>query len=409
MMKCDLRLAEPPPRQTGSQQASRRLVGWVFALVLLGACSSPGNPSDVPPGSTVPAETAPVPAVDLTNERIQTELGSPPFEPVNWQRSVGPFLAIGDDQLPDPEQIALMTAAAGEIPPQLTTEPRALVRTSRFTAPSNESGAHAVAVALGPDIYLLDPVFDLDGGTSRLNLAYALTHELVHVAQWYDLDPQYVAAARAGDIPEVVLADGSASVADFAEATGWRDTDSDPTSAVWELGDDATASSEYGATSPVEDMADTVAWAALGRTDWLDAAHLAWLEAWLGVPAETLAAGKPWSPAGSREVLSAAPVYDDSAVADLLDEGFTDAEPLYFELPDTIGDPAEFAEEIGHRLAERGMVGSLGEVADDRLPRFAGAMERADGTMFWVELWDFRESDLPSGPDLPILTYVLVW
>ncbi len=385
------------------------MLALALLVVAVAACStsSPTTGPTIGPTTEPGAVTAP-PAADLTSERIQTELGSPPFEPVNWQRTVGPFTAIGDDRLPDPAQIALMTASTAEIPSQLTTVPRSLVRTSSVTGPSDANGAHAVAVALGPDIYLLDPVFALDGGTTRLNLAYALIHELVHVDQWYALDPAYVAASRAGEISEIVLADGSIAVAEFATATGWVDDDPDPDSTNWVLSGDGVASSPYGATSPVEDMADTVAWAAMGRTNWLDKAHRDWLEGWTGVSAETFATAKPWSPAGSREVLSADAVFDETEVSALLEAGgAAHAEPLYFELPEDIAEPDDFVMELSVHLATRDLQGTLTRLADDRLPRYAGSFARPDGTTFWVEFWDFRGSEL--GPSAPILTYVLIW
>ncbi len=398
-----LRLAEPNEAPPGPARATSKALTIALIVVALAACSPSSTTIDS--GANTPT---PPPAADLTSERIQTELGSPPFEPVNWQRTVGAFTAIGDDRLPDPAQIALMTAATAEIPDQVTATPRSLVRTSSVTGPSDAEGAHAVALALGPDIYLLDPVFDLDGGTTRLNLAYALTHELVHVEQWYALDPAYVAASRAGEISEIVLADGSTSVAAFAAATGWTDTDPDPIATEWVLSGDAVASSPYGATSPVEDMADTVAWAAMGRTNWLDQAHLDWLQQWAGVPAATFATAKPWSPSGSQEVLSADAVFDETQVANLLDStGSIHAEPLYFELPGNIAEPDAFVAELSGHLTDRAMTGTLTRLADDRLPRYAGSFTRPDGTLFWVEFWDFRSSDL--GPTTPILTYVLVW
>jgi hypothetical protein len=47
---------------------------------------------------------------------------------------------------------------------------------------------------------------------------------------------------------------------------------------------------------------------------------------------------------------------------------------------------------------------------DDRLPRYQGLFTRRDGVRYWVELWDFREATgFSSAPDVPVLTYVVLW
>ena len=51
------------------------------------------------------------------------------------------------------------------------------------------------------------------------------------------------------------------------------------------------------------------------------------------------------------------------------------------------------------------MTGELALVPDDRLPRYAGVFQRFDDSVYWVELWDFRGTELG---DAPVLTYVLI-
>ena len=365
----------------------------ISLLLLLTASCTPLAP---PPTS---ATTAPVTPIDLTEPATQDALGSPPFSPVGWQRFAGPFNIVGDDELPDANQLVLIEAALAETPVELFSEPRTLVRTS--LVPTNLDPTRTLAVAVGPDIYLLDPVFAIDGSTSLLNLTYAITHELAHTQQWYALDDDYVRSALDGDVERVDLVKGSALVRSFAADTGWQFT----SDGSWMLSDESVTASAYARTNPAEDMAESIAWAAVGRTDWIDDARQVWIEEWAGVSLDQLANDMPWSPAGSEERTSPDPIYDEAAVAQLSGAlSATHIEPLYFSLAD-IGDPADFADQIVARLTARGMTGQLQLSTDERLPRYTGVFFRSDGTAYWVEFWDFRGTELG---DAPVLTYVLI-
>ncbi len=196
---------------------------------------------------------------------------------------------------------------------------------------------------------------------------------------------------------------------DFAAATGWENRSDDPLRAEWALPAGRQAATEYGAEGPGEDMAEAVALVVLGRAEWIPADRARWVERWLDEGAETLAAGKPWAPPGSVEVLSREPIYEEDELephAVRFDHG----EAMYFSLPEGVAAHAELAEEVELRLLTRRLAGALRRTDDDRLPRYSGLFTRSDGVAFWVELWDFREATRFRGaPDSPILTYVVLW
>ena len=276
----------------------------LIMLLVVTSCTTDTRPTVSTPTADTTTEQ-----VDLTDPVTQTSLGSPPFSPVNWQRFVGPFDIVGDDALPNVDQMALIDAALAELPIEVFQHPRSFVRTS--AVPANLDPTRTLAVAAGPDIYLLDNVFAIDGSTSLLNLTYAVAHELAHTDQWFHLTDEYVQTVLSGDVDRVDLLEGSSLVRSFASATGWaQDTDGS-----WTLSDEHRTASVYARTNPAEDMAESVAWASVGRSDWLDQPRRDWVEQWAGMPLDQFAADMPWSPAGSDELTAATPIYDEDAVS----------------------------------------------------------------------------------------------
>ena len=208
-----------------------------------------------------------------------------------------------------------------------------------------------------------------------------------------------------GEFDQLDLTIGSLDVAAFARATGWMEE----LDGSWSLDPNSRPVSDYAMTGPVEDMAETVAWAVVGRTDWLDADHQTWLESWIDVPLTTLAAGMPWSPNGSSELFSASPLFDEVALtAAAAARRATHIEPTYFLLPNDIDQASSFSAAVTEHLTARQLTGNLELVTDDRLPRYSGLFERTDGVAFWVELWDFRGTDI-SEIHSPVLAYVALW
>ncbi len=367
----------------------------ILVIVSLMATLSAGCtvtvPQDTTPSSTAPEEVQ----IDLRDLATQRALGSPPPDDVVWQRPIADATVVGLTAAAEPAEIDVLTAAYSDLPETLRSiaGPRLLVRVHEIAGAEDLSPA--VTVTYGPDVYLLDRTFAGDNRTTgRLDLSYALAHELAHVAQWYALDPTYVRRVLDGELNSVRLATGSQLVRDFAAAAGWEES---PTT-EWTL--QGSAPTEYAATSPVEDLAETVALAVTGRADWLDDARLQWVENWLGIPAEELSAGRPWLPAGAEEILSASPLYDEAAAETIAaGRGATHIEPSSFVIEGL--DVAALTTELTNRLRERGLDGTLGMAAGTEFPRHQGSFVRADGVVLMVELWDLDEET--------VLTYVVIW
>lgn len=373
----------------------------LLASMLLAAC---GTSADTTPATHPPVVVDRT--FDLTDPAVQSEVGSPPFEPVGWQRFVGPFTAIGDRELPNQPEVDLIAAAAADVPPQLAEPVRNIVRTAA-APPSHLDTSLSVAVALGPDVYLLDRVFTLEGGTTRYAVSYAINHEIAHVHQWFALDNAYLNAAERGQIEQLDLAAGSKLVWDFAETVGWENQSTDPLRPMWEIGQ-AISATPYGATNPAEDMAETIALTTSGRGNWLDERHRMWVESFANASIDELGAGQPWVPAGGVEINSVDPLYDEDAVAEAVGDR-SHVEPTYFQLPAGSSPGEDLAAEVAAHLAIRGMAGSMEPIADDQVPRWAGLFERPDGAGWWVEVWDFPAGTLDDGPEGPIISYVMLW
>lgn len=349
-------------------------------------------------GGPEPDRPQPAVTADLTDPVVAAALGSPEFANIAWERRAGRWTIVGDGPLPQPSDVETIQAASSDIPAAITTEPRQLVRTSNAGVPTGHPASAAIAVAKGPDVYLLDAAFSGSQAATRWSVGRVLVHELVHVAQWYGLSDGYVAAARSGELESLDLDDGSTIISDWAEASGWANTSDDPLRATWTLAGEAPNS--YAATSPAEDMAESVSLAAAGLGDLLDQARAKAVEAWTGSTLEGLASGKPWAPFGSVEVISATPLYDESALA-AAPVGATHADPLYFELPNNSPDLAEIAGQLSDRLTTRGLTGEL-RVSGEK---YEGSFARIDGSVFWVELIEGRD----LGADGPLLVYVWLW
>jgi hypothetical protein len=345
-------------------------------------------------------------SLDLTDEHLLDQLGAPVFGDVVWERTVDDLTVVGSRPHPDPVELELLTAALEEIPSVLLDQgrPREMIRIG--SAPEEEQVGKAVAFTKGPDIYLVDRTFDPHGnGTTRLDLARALAHEMGHVAQFMALDPAYIQAVLSGELERVDPADGSQLVRDFAAATGWTDTSSDPLHANWHL--DGPAATDYGATGPAEDMSESIAMVVMGRANWIPDSHTRWVENWLDATSADLARGKPWIPAGSTEVVSGQDLYDVDALTAAAPTA-TSRGAHYFELPADIADDLVFEPELEHQLKQRGLLGSFRRIDTQDVPHYQGLFTRSDGVRFWVELWDFRGTG-PDNPNVPLLAYVELW
>ncbi len=350
---------------------------------------------------------------DTTSGRIDDpavldRLGVPEPEGVVWRRTVAGIEVLGTEGRADPIELELMDGAVREVPQRFRDSLglRFLVRTN------SPEGANlhpaTAAYALGPDIFILDRTFaEPRAGASRLGLARVLVHEMAHIAQFDALDPDYIAAVLDGTVGITDTGAGSTLVADFAGAIGWRNSSTEAFRPVWTLSTPALGTTEYGTTSPEEDMAESLAMVAMGRSELISTSRVRWIEQWLGIRAADIGTGKPWAPAGSFEVFFRDPVYDEEQVAG---RRAAHVEPLYFQLSPDQPEAERLARTISGELRRRGLVGQLAVAGDPRLPRYSGLFQRSDGVEFWVELWDFREGrGFRSAPAAPVLSYVMLW
>jgi hypothetical protein len=316
----------------------------------------------------------------------------PEVSGIVWQREVGDLPVVGVTIAADPLELSLIGAALDQVPTAIRD--KAAVRQLVRAVEAEALDPATLAFSRGPDIYLIDRTFE---GTTRLELAYTLAHELAHVAQYASLDHEFVDGA----IESLDFNRASLDVQDFIEAIGWIDGPDG-----WYSESAPSGTTAYGATGPSEDMAESVALVATGRAGELSADRVAWVEGWAGTSARDMAQGKPWRPPGAAVIGSSNPIYDEAAVAAL---GGSRREPLYLLLADDGAATASLVDIIGRELRSRGMAGVLEPIADTTAPRFGGLMVPADGSRLWVELWDFREATVTGSPDGAVLTYVDVW
>lgn len=349
---------------------------------------------------TVSPEATGVTSADL--ER----LGLGPVEDPVWKREVAGLELLGLSAAADPRELELLEAAFEELPPGLVeaAEVRNLVRDSEVSGTPLEPTQ--LAFTRGPDIYVIERTFS-ESGSTRMGMAKVLAHELAHAAEFASFDEAYIEAVLSVEVAAVDPTAASLAVADFADAIGWSNTSSNPFQPTWQAPPAVLAgTTEYGRTSPSEDLADTVAAVVIGQANAISADRVAWVEELIGAKAVNLAEGKPWVPAGSTAITSANPIYDENVVASF---GKPHAEPWYFQLPADEPPADELATQITAELRLRDLAGELERVDDERLPRYAGRFLRDAGLEYWVELWDFRDATLDSGVPAPVLTYVVLW
>jgi len=311
---------------------------------------------------------------------------------VDWRRTVAGIDVAGADTEPDPEELAMLDRALGELPPALldAARPRRIYR-----LPDGDAEVSAAAYSVGPDIYLVDRSFPPpDTGFVTFDLVRLLAHELTHVAQYRAVTTEGLPVGRGDPIAATQF------VAGFATAAGWRRVPD----GRWEL-PDPRGTTAYGASSPQEDMAESVAEVLTGFGDGVDTVRTGWVEDWLGAPASRLSGGRPWVLPGSVRFRSDQPLYDEDAVAAA---AAGPVEAITFGLPATWhGDTAA---SITGELTRRGLRGTFTTIPDERVARLGGTFRRADGLAYRVEIWDFRRAPgYVDPPDREVVTYVVLW
>lgn len=363
----------------------------ILAVVAAG-CATAAPPDTTPVPTLTLAPVTPV-TVDLGDDEQLAALGAPRPGGVRWLRPVTGSELAGTTRSVDAAELVLVDDALRLLPDRLGPLPRLVVRSP--TPPVGTGRSDPSAVAVGPDIHLFDATFQRDGlPVGPVGLARILAHEIVHIAQFATLDPVHVGGVleHGGrvDLTRSTLVD------DFVAATGWNVADD-----AWVAPD--AVSTPYGGTHPTEDMAEAVSLVVTGLGDLIPTAQRTWVETWLEAGTDQLAAGMPWAPAGSAEVLSTSPLWDDTAIERI---GGETLEHLVYRTDGTVDDlPAT----LEARLRDRAMTGSLGRVDDDRIARWAGRFDRGDGFVWWVEIWDFTQAPgFSEGPDTPVISYTLV-
>ena len=345
-------------------------------------------------------------STELTPDLLES-LGLGPPDNVQWQRDVRGVEVLGLSPLPLQQELALIGAAIDEMPAALMEAAplRSIVRESSVSGRPIED--RTAAFTAGPDIHVVARTFT-DAGSTGLEMASVLAHELAHVAQFAALDSDYIDAVISGRVIAVDTAASSVLVRDFAEKVGWTNRSNDLFAPDWQIsGADSGGSTQYGRTAPDEDMAESVALVVTGLANLISADRVDWVEDWLGTSASELAKGKPYAPDGAVPVSSASPIYDEEQAKRF---GTAHVEPLYFQLPPDAPTTDELVADVVRRLSQRNLTGDLTRVDDPRLPRYSGHFLRNARISFWVELWDFRfATGQLSGPAVPILTYVMLY
>jgi hypothetical protein len=321
---------------------------------------------------------------------------------VDWRRTIAGFEIVGSGTDPDAAELEILARALAELPDQLVAA--AHVRRI-YRIPVGESPHGTAAYALGPNIYLIDETFsDLDAGMTTFDLVRLLAHEMAHTAQFAMLTDGDVKRASGAGLDDAIPS--SDFVASFADALGWSDRGRASGLPDWAL-TDTSGTTEYGATAPEEDMAETVADAVTGTGPEVSASRIRWVTEWLHATADQLTGGRPWVPAGATRVVSEEPLYD---VTEVQRRASSITEVVSYSLPRSVAPLAELQSTLQTTMAQRGVAGSLLPVTDDRVARVAGFFTRGDGTGYWVEIWDFRNAPgFTDPPPNPVVTYVVLW
>jgi DNA-binding protein len=160
--------------------------------------------------------------------------------------------------------------------------PWAIISTSfdseNFLTEINPEG---VAFTSGPYIFVSDVTFkkqdSYDTGTYR-GLMRVMAHEFVHVAQFFDTEK----------FPERFVStylENSGIVQHWTQTQGWELVGNH-----WEL-DKSQLTTDYGQSSPVEDMADAIGALVIGDEYVVSESRINWILQWLGTTKESLYQG----------------------------------------------------------------------------------------------------------------------
>ena len=225
-----------------------------------------------------------------------------PPEP-EWRREVSGVTIAGAETSPDRDELALIGAGLDELPASLLEE-AGLGLIYRLRDGAIEVEEQTLAFSRGPDIFLIDRTFSSD--PTVFDMAALLAHELAHVLQFNRLTLDDVDAIKGVEDADPIA--GSGFVREFAATGGWIDRSSDPGSPAWVL-PDATGTTAYGATSPEEDMAESISLILTGRVAEVSGDRVTWLEEVLGVDGSVFTAGKLFVPEDAERIDPSQPLF----------------------------------------------------------------------------------------------------
>lgn len=359
--------------QTWFNGAMHRLGLFIVAPALLLASCAVGVPSDAND-------------VRFTPER--------PLQ-IDWVRTVAGYEISGSGRQIDLGELSLLQEAFEIMPDPVLelAQPDALFRIPR----GEQVSSLASAFTKGSDIYITDHTFEV--AQTPLIMKSILAHELVHVAQFQAL---VVELEASGAIPTDDAMEGSALVRDFAEAVGWQADDSGDT-VVWTLSF-SRGTTEYGRSSPVEDMADSLAMIVTGAEDTISASRVTWITDWLDTSLATLDRGGLWVHETGERVTSEVDLFNSVLVQT---NGIVDPVPTYYAWDEDGSSIERLTNLVRQRLRAYGWAGTLTPIVDPAVPRVGGVFSIGARTM-WVEVWDFPHGQhVTGGPDGPLVAYVV--
>jgi hypothetical protein len=208
-----------------------------------------------------------------------------------------------------------------------------------------EINPEGVAFTSGPYIFVGDVTFQkqdsYDTGTFR-GLMRVMAHEFVHVAQFFN-------TSQSGTFVHTYL-ENSALTESWIQNTGWVKLNERWTLSQTEL------TTDYGRSTPVEDMADAIGALAIGDEYSISTSRINWILAWLETTKEELYQGT--IPLSNTIKQRKTEVTDNGLLEKYADNTATMQDILNFQSITTIS-PKDFAKYYATEFEKRGWSGSI--------------------------------------------------
>jgi hypothetical protein len=180
------------------------------------------------------------------------------------------------------KEISILKSVIDAMPQKLFDyRPWAIVSTNFNQNEISHVNPEGVAFTSGPYIFVSDITFEkqdsYDTGTYR-GLVRIFAHEFTHVAQFFEVKKD----------PEVLdenYLENTDFMMSWIKSTGWQEQ-----SHTWILNKDEVTTT-YGATSPIEDIADSVGSMVVGEEFAVSQDRIDWIINWLGISKQELFVG----------------------------------------------------------------------------------------------------------------------